>query len=163
MNCAAIDCYNSDISPAKIFNILKALQIADTAWKKVDAMTIQNCWRKSSILPHKLLNLLFNEPAATPLLLVSSLLNMAKSMDTTADVKVEQALSHLERLRVLQHGNWMSINELLNLINEDRMHNVGTEEETKKDIYEAVVKHCNAKQNREMNSDYIEVINKKPS
>ncbi|KAG6890636.1 hypothetical protein C0995_006612 [Termitomyces sp. Mi166 len=97
--------------------------MADTAWKEVDTTTIQNCWKKSGILPNKLLNSPSNKPSVTPSVLITSLLNTESTRSTdTADVEIEQALSHLEEHRVLQHGNQMDINELLNPVNEDKIH-----------------------------------------
>jgi hypothetical protein len=49
----AINCYDNGITSAQIYDInqLQAMRLAATAWYKVDATTIWNCWYKSGILP----------------------------------------------------------------------------------------------------------------
>ncbi|KAG5350322.1 hypothetical protein C0989_011591 [Termitomyces sp. Mn162] len=137
-------------------------------WKEVDTTTIWNCCEKSGILPQELLNSPSNEPAGILSVPISLLLNAksVKSIDTF-NIKVEQALSHLEKLGVFQHANHMAINELLNPVNEDKMYDDETEQEIKNNIYEAVAECWEAEQNREMNGgdvlDDEEPINEKPS
>ncbi|KAG5333423.1 hypothetical protein C0989_005807, partial [Termitomyces sp. Mn162] len=151
-------------------NILKALQMADTAWKEVDTTTIWNCWNKTGILPDKLIKpSAANGPASAPSVPVSSLLN-AKPADAinAADVEVQKALSYLEQHGVLQHKNWMDIDELFNPINENKMYADGiAEEEIEKDIFLAVVEGQKGEQNQEEKSsdavDDSEVISVKPS
>ncbi|KAG6824817.1 hypothetical protein H0H87_010949, partial [Tephrocybe sp. NHM501043] len=135
----AIDRYDSDISPADIYNIdiLEAMRMADIAWKEVDTTTIRNCWRKSGILPDELLNPASEPSNSTPSVPVSSLLT--ESPIESIEAEVSNALSHLEEISVLQRNNRMDINELLNPTNENKMYDEGTEEEIEKDIHQAVV------------------------
>ena len=73
-NNRAIDRYDGDISPLLIYEIdqLKAMQIADIAWKEVTVETIHNCWYKTGILPESLLN---PSDVPTPSVPISTLLN----------------------------------------------------------------------------------------
>ena len=48
------------------------MQLADTAWKEVDAMMIQNCWCKAGILP----SVEATTPSVTPSIPISTLLSM---------------------------------------------------------------------------------------
>ncbi|KAG5346133.1 hypothetical protein C0989_000976, partial [Termitomyces sp. Mn162] len=85
-----------------------------------------------------------------------------------ADVEVQKALSYLEQHGVLQHKNWMDIDELLNPINENKMYADGiAKEEIEKDIFLAVVECQKGEQNQEEKSgdavDDSEVISVKPS
>jgi hypothetical protein len=102
MDCG-INCYNSDIPPADVYNIdiLNAMQLADIAWNEVDTTMIHNCWQKPSILPNTLLN-----PDSTPAIHISSLLNNKPANPVTAAEKgVSASLDHLEEIGVLQQGN----------------------------------------------------------
>ncbi|KAG6825310.1 hypothetical protein H0H87_009800, partial [Tephrocybe sp. NHM501043] len=151
----AIDRYDSDISPADIYNIdiLEAMCMANIAWK-----------RKSGILPDELLNPASEPSNSTPSVPVSSLLT--KSPIKSIEAKVSNALSHLEEIGVLQRNNQMDINELLNPTNENKMYDEGTKEEIEKDIHQAVVERRNAEQDREKNSgddNENEVLNTRPS
>lgn len=162
----AIDRYDSNISPAHIYdiNILEAMRMADVAWKEVDTTTIRNCWRKTGILPDILLN-----PASstTPAVPVSSLLNNDHNdnhndLIEAAEKDVSDSLSHLERIGVLQPRNRMDLDELLNPANERNMYDEGTEEE----IYRAVLERRKAEQQREKNAgdgDPDEIAEIKPS
>jgi hypothetical protein len=49
----SINRYDEGITPGDIYNInqLQAMRLADLAWHDVKTSTIQNCWRKSGILP----------------------------------------------------------------------------------------------------------------
>ncbi|KAG6811139.1 hypothetical protein H0H87_010586, partial [Tephrocybe sp. NHM501043] len=126
------------------------MHIANIAWKEVDTMTIHNCWRKSGILPDKLLNPASEPSNSTPSIPISSFLT--ESPIKSIEAKVSNALSHLEEIGVLQCNNQMDINELLNPTNENKMYNKGTKEEIEKDIHQAVVEQCNVEQDREKNS-----------
>ncbi|KAG6871050.1 hypothetical protein C0995_008804, partial [Termitomyces sp. Mi166 len=66
------------------------------------------------------------------------------------EAEVPDALSHLEKIGVLQQSNRMDVNELLNPENEDRMYDNGMEEEIEEEIYNAVVERHQAEE--EMNS-----------
>ena len=50
---SAIDHYDTGVTPSAIYEInqLQAMQLADEAWKEVDATMIRQCWKKSGILP----------------------------------------------------------------------------------------------------------------
>ena len=144
----AINRYDSDISPAQIYdiNILEAMRMANIAWNEVDTTTIHNCWRKTGILPDTLFD---HTSSTTPTVPVSSLLNddLYDPIEV-AEKEVSNSLSHLERIGVLQPRNRMDLGELLNLVNEHTMYDEGTEE----DIYQAVLERCKAEQNREKNA-----------
>ncbi|KAG6863579.1 hypothetical protein C0993_010995, partial [Termitomyces sp. T159_Od127] len=138
--------------------------IVDTAWKKVDTTTIQNCWKKTGIF-----HSIFHGPATpSPSVPVSSILNI-KSTNTInmADIEVEKALSHLEEHGVLQHKNWIGIDELLNPANKNEMYADGmAEDKIEKDIFSSVIERCKVEKRREEKSGDIsndEVIDKKPS
>ena len=49
----ALDRYDEDIPPAKIYDInqLEAMRLADLSWKDVSTQTVANCWIKAGILP----------------------------------------------------------------------------------------------------------------
>jgi hypothetical protein len=49
----AISRYDEGITPSEIYDInqLKAMRLADAAWRNVDATAIRNCWKKAGILP----------------------------------------------------------------------------------------------------------------
>ncbi|KAF5369186.1 hypothetical protein D9615_009952 [Tricholomella constricta] len=147
----AIDRYDSNVSPANIYdlNILEAMRMADMAWKEVDTTTIYNCWRKTGILPDSLLN---SESSTVPVptIPVLSLLNKdSGSSDpiVAAEDQVSDALTHLERIGVLQQHNRMDLRELLNLVDEKNLYNEGTEEE----IHQAVLARREAEEGQEQN------------
>ncbi|KAH0581798.1 hypothetical protein H2248_011480 [Termitomyces sp. 'cryptogamus'] len=140
--------------------------MADPAWKEIDTTTIQNCWKKSDILPKSTANI----PVSAPSIPVSSLLN-TKPTDTinAAEIEVKKALSNLKECAVLQCKNQMDIDELLNPTNENQVYVDGMEEEEiNQDICAAVIEFCKAEQDREeKGSDIVdhnsEVIDQNPS
>ncbi|KAG6887083.1 hypothetical protein C0992_000852, partial [Termitomyces sp. T32_za158] len=100
-----------------------------------------NCWRKTEILPNSLLN---DGPAAAPTVTITSLIN-ADPVETAlaaAEQEVSNLLSHLEKIGVLQPQNQMALDELLNPIDENIMHNDGTD----KDICDTVLEQHQAEQ-----------------
>lgn len=145
----AIDCYDSGITPTHIYdiNILEAMRLADISQNKVDTTTICNCWCKTSILPISLLNPKSNTCPTVP---ISSLIN-ADSVEialATVEKEVSDSLSHLEKIGVLHIQNWMALTELLNLEDENVMH----DDKSDKDICQAVLEQHQAEENGEMNS-----------
>ncbi|KAG6875717.1 hypothetical protein C0993_007809 [Termitomyces sp. T159_Od127] len=88
----AIDHYDLGITPSEIYDInqLKAMRLADAAWKEVDTTTIRHCWRKAGILPD------MDQPATQPTIPVTDLLNAdsTNQLDLIAEVEkqVEKAL-----------------------------------------------------------------------
>ncbi|KAH0586930.1 hypothetical protein H2248_005764 [Termitomyces sp. 'cryptogamus'] len=164
VNCA-IDCYNSGITPADIYNIniLKAMQITDIAWKEVHTTTIRNCWRKTRILPDSLLNPTSGSDVI-PTVPISSLLNKdpIEAVLNRDGQKITESLSHLAEIGVLQPQNWMSLTELLNLVDENLMHNGGGEEE----IFRAVLERQEAEEITDQNGgddDLSIKVNEKPA
>lgn len=130
----AITRYDSNITPADIYKInqLEAMRLADAAWREVDASTIRHCWRKAGILPS------FEDvPIPPPTISIASLLNAAASelnpaneQDPVkaAEVSVEEALDGLVRTGALQKSNRMSLEMLLNPV-EERSFTQATDEE----------------------------------
>ncbi|KAG6871182.1 hypothetical protein C0995_007493 [Termitomyces sp. Mi166 len=155
----AIDRYDSDVSPADIYdiNILEAMQMANIAWNEVDTTTIHNCWHKSGILPKSLFNLA-STTSTVPSVSVSFLLNN-DPVDTAiaaAEKELANSLSHLEQLGVLQPSNRMALHELLNPVNENGMHDASGSE---MEIFQAVMEHVESEQTREMNGSDVEDLN----
>ena len=110
----AIGRYNAGVTSSEIYNInqLQAMRLTDTAWHEVDATTIQNCWRKSGILP--------NMPAPAtvqPMIPISSLINPTAGQQdpiANAEKRVQSALDDLVSTGALQRDNRMNIEALLN-------------------------------------------------
>ena len=134
----AIECYEAGTTPSQIYDIdqLAAMCLADDAWNKVDATTIRNCWRKSSILPDFEADALPSQPS----LPVSSLVhpsNTVPQVDPILQVEmlIKSILDKLESTGVLQCLNRMSITELLNPAVE--AHNML--DTTDQDIFDVVV------------------------
>ncbi|KAG6900129.1 hypothetical protein C0993_002474 [Termitomyces sp. T159_Od127] len=99
----------------------------------------RNCWHKTGILLESLLNPTSTAASTVPLVPVSSLLN-DNPVDlaiATAEKQVTDSLSQLEQLRVLQPTNRMALQELLNPVNKNVMHDGGSETE----IFQAVMEH----------------------
>ncbi|KAG7446073.1 uncharacterized protein BT62DRAFT_980960 [Guyanagaster necrorhizus] len=137
----AIDHYNSDISPARIYDInqLKAMQLADAAWKSVDASTIKHCWQKAGILPDIPL-----APVVSVSIFITSLVQ-----DSIADMEkqLKESFDDLQGTGVLQHHNCIDIESLLN----PEIENVDVEETTDKDIFDAVMASQNAEEGMDEN------------
>ncbi len=133
----AIENYDKGDSPAKIYEInqLEAMRLADIAWKEVDTTTIRNCWRKADILPA------FDSPSeAQPTIPISSLLDntvspVAESPISGAEKDIEEALEGLATRGMLQKGNRMCIDALLNPADESQV----IDETTEEDICQAVL------------------------
>ncbi|KAG6809892.1 hypothetical protein H0H87_011461 [Tephrocybe sp. NHM501043] len=159
MNCA-INCYDSGITPADIYNIniLISMWMADALWKEVNTTTIQSCWHKLDILPDTLLNSAPTPTAPALSLPISSPLNndLIDAAVIEAEREVMLSLSYLEAIGVLQPHNRMDLNEILNLQNENIMYDNGTDQE----IYDAVMAQCKAEGDMESNggddSDNVE-------
>ncbi|KAL4261233.1 hypothetical protein AB1N83_011041 [Pleurotus pulmonarius] len=130
----AIDRYNAQILPANIYVIdqLEGMRIAQAAWNDLDASTIQNCWKKASILPDSLLH--GAEPA--PPVPVTSLLNNNMSpLSNVFEARLQESLDELQARGALQGSNKMSIKELLNPAGEQLL----VEELSDQDIFDAVI------------------------
>ena len=145
----AIDQYDAGVTPSKIYDInqLQAMRLADLAWHEVDTTTIRHCWRKADILPATDSSVL-----AQPAVLISSLLH-TPSHDQNPIAFVENelrcALDDLEVTGVLQSGNRMDIEALLNPPEESRM----TEETTDEEICQAVLAAHKAQEEGPINGD----------
>lgn len=143
----AIDRYDQGITPGDIYEInqLQAMRLADEAWREVDTTTIRNCWHKAGILPDS------NSPPPTnPSILVLSLLHESSScMDPVvqAEKQVESVLDELVATGVLQKGNQMDIESLLNPLGESHV----MTETSDKEIYQAVMDAIDACENIEIN------------
>lgn len=128
----AIDHYDTGVTASVIYEInqLQAMQLADEAWKEVDATTIKRCWKKSGILPD------IAPTIPRPLVSISSLLVTSDLLDPVVDVETEvtRALDGLQRRGVLQASNRMSLEDLLNPVAELCMMDETVDEE----IYRAV-------------------------
>ncbi|KAL4065514.1 hypothetical protein V8B97DRAFT_1875375, partial [Scleroderma yunnanense] len=111
----SISHYDTGVTASLIYetNQLEAMQLADKAWKEVDAMTIRQCWKKSGILPD--ITPTDSRPAEG------------------VEMELTVALDGLQQRGVLQASNRLSLEELLNPVAE--LHNEMLEEE----IYHAVM------------------------
>lgn len=103
-----IDLYEASVTPSKIYDIdqLEAMWLAEDAWNKVDATTIQNCWHKASILPTADLS---SSPIQPPSVPISSLVHTVETPEDPvvwqAEILLRDALDDLEATGVLQHSN----------------------------------------------------------
>ena len=104
------------------------MRLADMAWRKVDASTIQHCWQKAGILPE------FPSFPLTPSIPVSSILNQQDPV-SDAEKEVEAALESLVATGVLRSSNQMSIEALLNP--QEELPTI--EETTDEEIFQAVM------------------------
>ena len=159
----AINCYDSDVTPSDIYDInqLEAMWLADMAWKEVDPMTIFHCWKKAGILPS-----LDNTPAITHTIssTITSLLNNNSSVSESnplaqAEQDVEHTLDDLVSRGVLQSSNCMSINALLNPVQEQEFMNEDTEKGVEQGIYEVVMHAVEARACSEMNGGDDDIDN----
>ena len=145
----AVDRYDEGISPAQIYEInqLQAMRLADLAWRDVDTTTIQNCWKKSGILPESDSS---SSRTIEPLIPVSLLLQLENSSleMSPAERQVEAALNDLVATGALQKTNRMDINTLLNP--EGESHNLT--ETSDNEIYQAVIDAIDARENLDINS-----------
>ncbi len=145
----AIDNYDANVTPSKIYDIdqLEAMRLANAAWDEVDATTIRRCWRKASILPDlksssskpsvsipisSLVNTISKSSVSIP---VSSLINNDKNPVVDAEKLVKDALDELEKTGALQSSNRMSLEALLNPVDES----ITITETTDEEIFEAVM------------------------
>jgi hypothetical protein len=94
-------------------------------------MTLTRCWRKAGILPDLLATPSLSTPLAIP---VSSLVNDQDPI-VNMEKQLEAALDDLISTGALQYGNRMSIQALLNPVEELTTMNETTDE----DIYQAVI------------------------
>ena len=118
----AIDCYDQGITPLDVYKInqLEAMWLANAAWHKVDTTAIQNCWKKASFLPNA-----SDIPTINPdiSILISTLVN--SPIDNLnpiahAEEAVHKILDELQETDILQPENRMSIEQLLNPIEEQQ-------------------------------------------
>jgi len=144
----AIDRYDTGVTASAIYEInqLEAMQLADEAWKEVDATTIRQCWKNSGILPDIV------PTVPQPLVSISSLLATSDLLNPVADTEMEVtvALDGLQRRGVLQVSNRMSLKDLLNAVAELSMMDETSDEE----IYCAVMEAQHG--NSMTNDDSIE-------
>ena len=108
----AIDCYESNVPVAFIYNInqLEAMQLAEVAWDDISSETIQNCWLKAGILPKNLSTTL-----PDPFVPISSLLNPTDvNPVASAEKEVLESLAQLESTGVLKRANRMDLGQLMN-------------------------------------------------
>jgi len=147
----AIDCYDTGVTPPEIYNInqLQAMWLTDATWQEVDTMIIQHCWHKASILPAV-------EPPTPvePIILVLLLLiaghnNDCNQIDHIRNAKkqVESALNELMSTGVLQQGNRMDIEALLNPVDESHV----VDEVMDEEIFHAVIDAWNAQEDGPIN------------
>ena len=101
------------------------MRLAHNAWHKRSADTIRHCWRKANILPDP-------PTIPPPLIPISSMLN-----DTASNPEnlVTAALDDLTSRGVLQASNRMTIEELLNPLDES----INVDGATDDEIYKAVM------------------------
>ena len=112
----AIDNYDANITPSKIYDIdqLEAMRLAHAAWEDVDATMIRRCWRKAGILPDlksssskpsvsvpvsSLVNGTTSKSSVS--IPVSSLINNDENPVADAEKLVKDALDELEKTGAL--------------------------------------------------------------
>jgi DDE superfamily endonuclease len=136
----AIDNYDAGVTPSKIYDIdqLQAMRLADAAWHDVDATTIRHCWHKAAILPGP------KATAINPAIPISALLNNddgdaagGEDLIKNAEQDVEMTLDGLQSKGVLQAENRMSIEMLLNPVDERHIIDETTDEEICEAVLEA--------------------------
>ena len=128
----AIHRYDEGITPSEIYDIdqLQAMRLAEAAWNEVDTTTIRNCWEKAGILPP----MDMPRSLATPSVPISSLIHDMPHHESEApllkaEAEVEAALNNLESTGVLHKSNRMSIEALLNPMDESQVMDGSTDEE----------------------------------
>jgi hypothetical protein len=104
------------------------MRLAEAAWSNVDTTTIRNCWEKAGILPP------IDMPPgpATPSVPISFLIHDTSHLEDpvlNAEKEVEAALSDLMSTGVLQKSNQMSVEALLNSVEESQVMDETTDEE----------------------------------
>ncbi|PBK85242.1 hypothetical protein ARMGADRAFT_1087697 [Armillaria gallica] len=119
----AIDCYDSDVPPAHIYNINQ----------------LEHCWCKAGILLET--PLVHTAAVSVP---VTSLLNPI----TRAEKEVEEVLDTFQSTGVLQPHNRMDIEELVNPVEEQKDVDGETTDE---DIFDAVMTLRNAEEMMDIN------------
>jgi hypothetical protein len=140
-----IDNYDANITPSKIYDIdqLEAMRLANAAWDEVDATTIQHCWHKAGILPD------LKSSSSKPSIPISSLINATSKPSVSIPISslvenpvacaeellVKDVLDRLEETGALQSSNRISIEALLNPIDEV----IAITETTDEEIYGAVM------------------------
>ena len=126
----AINCYDANVTPSAIYDInqLEAMWLAHNAWHKVDADMIQHCWRKANILPDP-------PTIPPPSIPISMLINTTSNPLVLAENLVTVAMDGLASRGVFQASNRMTIEELLNPLDESTNMDGATDEE----IYKAVI------------------------
>jgi hypothetical protein len=134
---AAIDNYDTGVSPAHIYDIdqLDGMRKAASAWDDVSASTIANCWRKVGIL----LEHAPDDPATPAIPVVDPV--------RQAEIALETTLDELENRGVLQASNRLSIESLVNPDSEKDI----IDDSMEQDIYNAVVASRDAQQMGEIN------------
>lgn len=140
----SINRYDEGITPGKIYDInqLQAMRLADLAWHDVNTLTIQNCWRKSGILPDVVNS---SSQSSQPTIPVASLFNSDPML--VAEATVNRALNSLVVTGALQKKNRMDIESLLNPVGESHV----LTETSDKDIYKAVMEAVEAREAMEIN------------
>ena len=132
--------------------------LAEVAWNDVSLETIQNCWRKTGILPEHL-----SATLSTPLIPISSLLN-STNVNPIACAKKEvlDSLKQLESTGILKHTNMMGLGQLLDLQKENEL----IEDISDAEIFEAVMSDQETRTNKQHegeeddNNDEVVVVEK---
>ena len=124
------------------------MRLANAAWEEVDATTIRHCWRKAGILPDlksssskpsvsvpvsSLVNGTTSKSSVS--IPVSSLINNDENPVADAEKLVKDALDELEKTGALQSSNRMSLEALLNPVDES----ITITDTTDEEIFEAVM------------------------
>ncbi|KAJ6617328.1 hypothetical protein B0H10DRAFT_2033776 [Mycena sp. CBHHK59/15] len=136
----ALDRYEQDIPPTKIYNInqLEAMRMADLAWREVSQHTIFNCWKKTGNLPDSLLASPSGTSSRRRSSSMSTLTSLPSShsghhgptiMKTTtpptddceddiadAEQELESAVSQLQATGILRASNALNLRELRELL-----------------------------------------------
>ena len=120
----AIDHYDQGITPSDVYKInqLEAMRLADAAWREVDMTTIRNCWHKAGILPDASGILTINQAISSRISIpISTLIDSPIANFNPillAEEAVNKTLDKLQETGVLQEANRMSIEQLLNPVEE---------------------------------------------
>ena len=101
------------------------MQLADTAWQEVDTTTIQNCWHKAGILPNASSILTIDQAIdshiSIPILTLLNYPNTNFNSISLAEEAISKTLDKLQETGVLQEANCMSIEQLLNPVEEQSL------------------------------------------
>ncbi|KAJ7834940.1 hypothetical protein B0H13DRAFT_1652914 [Mycena leptocephala] len=111
------------------------MRIADLGWQEVSAETIANCWQKAGILPS----------ALSPIT-AAIMDDLEKENKSKAEIALSQMLDELQSRGVLQKGNRLHLDDLVDMPEEQVV-----EDATDEEIFEAVQQMQSDREDMEIN------------